>query len=248
MTAHDKRISKTFDPIRHLGRQRTFEQYLAKVSGTKQQRTASYIAWRQRIFKAKRRANRHGHSAGRWKRDKAAILASRTATQIKNDKRVSASIREWAWKKLARRNDVSVQEMKEAALHPLIVSRKPTAEEWKPVPAHLRAKRPKPTQQHSQPIPAHPNNMQSWRQDQTKLTRVQTNDNRPSTAPQSTSTHTSKMQKKQLEKDKQQKQLEEEEQLLDGAIGRAEDKRTALAKSDDNPCPFKHSVDTRDVL
>ena len=56
------------------------------------------------------------------------------------------------------------------------------------------------------------------------------------------------MQKKQLEKDEQQKQLEEEEQLLDGAIGRAKDKRTALAKSDDNPCPFKHSVNTRDVL
>ena len=80
MTAHKEKISKTFDPIRYLGRQWTFEQYLAKVSGTKQRRTASYIAWRQRIFKAKRRANRHGHSAGRWKRDKAAILASRTAT------------------------------------------------------------------------------------------------------------------------------------------------------------------------
>ena len=158
MAAPNEKISKTFDPIRHLGRQRTFEQYLAKVSGTRRRRTASYIAWRQRIFKAKRRANRHGHSAGRWKRDKAAILASRTATQRKNDKRVSASIRKWAWKKLAPQNNVSVQEMKEAALNRPKVSRKqPTEEDWKPVPAHLRAKQPDNTQQHSQPIPAHPN-------------------------------------------------------------------------------------------
>ena len=157
MTAQDERISKTFDPIRHLGRHQTYEQYLTTVSGTKYQRTASYIARKRLISKARGRAERHGHSAGRWKRDKAAILASRTATQRKNDKRVSASIREWAWKQLARRNHVSVQEMKEAALHPPKVSRKPTAEEWKPVPAHLRAKHTTNTQQHSQPIPAHPN-------------------------------------------------------------------------------------------
>ena len=216
-----------FDPIRHLGRHQTYEQYLTTVNGTTYQRTASYIAQRRLISKARGRAKRHGHSAGCWKHDKAAILASRTATQRKNDKRVSASIRRWAWKQLARRNHVSVQEMKEAALHPPIVSRKPTAEEWKPVPAHLRAKRPKPTQQHSQPIPAHPNQYAELEagSDQTDEgpDSASSNDNRTSTAPQSTSTHTSKMQKKQLEKDEQQKQLEEEEQLLDSTIGRAKE-------------------------
>ena len=124
MTSNDETLPKTFSPLRHLGKDQSFKQYLTTVSGTKYQRTASYIARRQRISKARGRANRHGHSAGRWKRDKAAILASRTATQIENDKRVSKSIRKWAWKELARQNNVSVREMKEAALNPPKVSRR----------------------------------------------------------------------------------------------------------------------------
>ena len=44
MTANDETLPKTFDPLRHLGTGRSIKQYLTTVSGTKYQRTASYIA------------------------------------------------------------------------------------------------------------------------------------------------------------------------------------------------------------
>ena len=57
-----------------------------------------------------------------------------------------------------------------------------------------------------------------------------------------------RIQRRRKQRNAKAVQREEEERFFDAAIGVAEDERTEMAKSEDNPCPFKQAVNEKDSL
>ena len=225
---------------------KAISKYLATTKGEKRQQAKAYRSWKFDQYNAARHAEERGYSNTKRKRKQQTILDRRS----NNSHVVKRQLRKWAWKELAQQKRVSVPTMKEVALKAEKEKRQATTE-WKIIPLHLKARKEKSVPKRSPSIPAHPNQYAllaikpsvTFAEDepiQPPALAAKVNEMQP--------TPYEHIQHKHEQRKAKKMQQKEDNYFLEGAIIAAEDKRTDIAKAEDNLCPFKGAINENDVL